>query len=150
MAEPIKNFTARIVTTDQTPEGAIPIPFDTKDVFGKEAAQVVVRIGQHSYRATAFIENDKPYIPLSEEHQSAAGVAPGEQVDVSLVYDVQPRVFSLPDDLEQELKGRDEAAAVWEDLSTTHQRQYLDWLEESPDSDTRKLRLNKIIERLTS
>jgi hypothetical protein len=150
MAEPIKTFTARIVTTQQSPEGAVPLPFDPKEVFGKEPAQVVVRIGKHSYRATAFIEDSKPYIPLAREHQLAAKVEPGHEVEVALVYDVQPRVFDIPDDLDAALKVHHEAGAVWEDLSTTHRKQYIDWLEESSDQETRKNRLDKIIERLTS
>lgn len=107
-------------------------------------------MGEHFCRATAFIEDDQPYVPLSNEHQLAARVRPEQEVEVTLVYDVQPRVFELPDDLEEALKVHPEAAAVWEDLSTTHRRQYLDWLEEAPEREARKLRLDKIIERLTS
>jgi hypothetical protein len=60
---------------------------------GKRPA-VTVTVGTHTYRTTVAVMGGRFLIPLSAENRTAAGVAAGDDVQVDVELDTQPRVVS--------------------------------------------------------
>ena len=54
----------------------------------------------------------------------------------------------VPDDLLAALKGHPEAAARFERLPASHQREYVRWIEEAKRDATRQRRIAKTLEML--
>ena len=71
---------------------------------GKKPA-VRVTIGGHTYRSTVATRGGVYLLPLSGENRTAAGVAAGDEVDVDIELDDQPREVTVPDDLAAALAG---------------------------------------------
>ena len=75
---------------------------------GKKPAVRVTMRG-YSYRSTVATMGGSFMIPVSAEVRSNAGVAGGDDVEVELELDTEPREVTVPADFQQAL-DRDEAA----------------------------------------
>ena len=84
------------------------------------------------------------YLAFRKDAREAAALAPGEQVDVTLALDDQPRDVTLPDDFAAVLDADPEARAPFESLSYTNRKEYVDWLEGAKRAETRQRRLDQV------
>lgn len=116
---------------------------------GKRPA-VVVTVGGHSYRTTVARMGGRFLVPLSAENREAAGVAAGDEIDVTIEPDTQPREVTVPEDLTTALAGNDAARAYFDTLSYTHRKEWVRWVEEAKKPETRANRIVKTLESLTS
>ncbi len=126
----------------------VTLPFDPKEQFGKVRAPVVVTIGRYAFRTTIFSMGGRYLIGIRKEHRDAAGVKAGDTLSITVAPDTAPRTVTPPPDLKKALKGSTAAQAVWETLSYTHKREYVEWIEEAKKPETRLRRLEKTIEQL--
>lgn len=109
---------------------------------------VVVTIGDHSYRSTVAVMGGRYLLPLSAENRAGAGVAAGDEVDVTVELDTQPREVTVPPDLAAALAADDTAKERWDRLSYSHQRQHVMAIEEAKADATRQRRIVKALEML--
>ena len=72
----------------------------------------------------------------------------GDEVEVIVEADTEPRRVVIPPDLLKELKKDRSARAFFDKLSYTHQREYVRWIEEAKREETRASRVVKTIEML--
>jgi uncharacterized protein YdeI (YjbR/CyaY-like superfamily) len=63
--------------------------------------------------------------------------------------DTEPRTVETPPDLATALKRAPAAARVFDKLSNSHRKEYVQWIEEAKKPETRARRLEKTIEMLT-
>ena len=52
---------------------------------------VHVRLGEHAYRSRVAVRAGAYKLPVSAEHRAGAGVAAGDEVEVTLALDTEPR-----------------------------------------------------------
>jgi len=140
-----KTFTARILADDDTTMTAIEVPFDPKPVFGKVRAPVVVEIGGHTYRSTIASMGGCWLVPLRKSNREAAGVKAGQKAKVTLTLDEAPRVVKAPADLVKALKAAG-AMDQWKAMSYSHQREYVEAIEEAKKPETREKRIKGCVE----
>ncbi len=130
-------FRATILLGGKTATG-IPVP---DDVMGSLAAgnrpAVTVTLNGLSYRSTAARMGGLFMVPLSAERREAAGVAAGDEVDVDIEVDREPRQVEVPPDLVQALAGNAAAKDFFDALSYSHQSSYVAWIEAAKKQDTR-------------
>ena len=69
-------------------------------------------------------------------------------VGVILQEDQEERKVILPDDLKAALQANPQAGLIFEKLSHSHQKQYVEWIESAKKADTRQTRINKTIQML--
>lgn len=132
---PRHRFTVTIVD-----EGAIPIDFDQRAVFGRTRPPVVVEVGGHRYRSTIAIMSGTTFVPLRRSNREAAGVQRGDVVEVTLTLDIAPRTVELPEGLADALY----AAGVrlgWARLSYSAQREQVEAIESAKRPETREKRI---------
>jgi hypothetical protein len=121
-------------------EGAIPIEFDQRAVFGRARPPVVVELGGHSYRSTIAVMNGVTFVPLRRSNREAAGVTQGDVVEVTLTLDTAPRTVELPEALADAL----DAAGVrdgWARLSYSAQREQVEAVSGAKRAETREKRI---------
>jgi hypothetical protein len=118
------------------------VPVEVVDALGggKKPA-VSVTVGGHTYRSSIASMGGRYLIPLSAERRSAAGVAAGDQVDVDVELDTQPREVEVPADLAAALAGEPAARARFESLSYSHQLRHVLAVEGAKAEATRQRRV---------
>jgi uncharacterized protein YdeI (YjbR/CyaY-like superfamily) len=87
-------------------------------------------------------------LPLSAENRTAAGVAAGDEVEVDVELDDQPREFAVPEDLLAAPAGDDAARAEFERLSYSHRQRHVLAIEGANAPETRARRVAKAVEML--
>jgi len=88
------------------------------------------------------------FVPLSADNRRAAGVAPGDEVDVDIESDAEPREVTVPDDLARALAHDDTARTFFDGLSYTDRKEWVRWVEEAKRTETRAGRVAKTVESL--
>ncbi|MCU0486632.1 MAG: YdeI/OmpD-associated family protein [Anaerolineales bacterium] len=127
----------------------VTIPFDVEQVFGKKRVKILATIDGEPYRGT-LVRMGTPchMLLILKEIRQKIGKSFGEQVEVTLEEDNVPREVKLPPDLLAALEASPEASAFFQQLSYTHQKEYVQWIEEAKQAATRQRRLEKTIQML--
>jgi hypothetical protein len=120
----------------------IPLTFDPRAVFGRVRAPVRVTLNGYTYRSTIAAMGGPPCIPLRKSHREAAGLEGGETLEVRLVLDTEKREITPPVDLVKALKATPPAWDRWRTLSYSHQREYVEAIEEAKRPETRAGRID--------
>ena len=114
---------------------------------GKRPA-VRVTIGPHTYRSTIAPRGGVFMIPLSAENRAGAGVVAGDEVEVAVELDAEPREVAVPDDLAAALAADDAARAEFEALPYSHRLRHVLAIEGAKAAETRQRRVEKALELL--
>src|SRR3954463_15807987 len=134
---PTIRFRTEIATEGGQATG-IPVPEAVLDGLGPgRRVPVLVTVGGHTYRSTVTPYQGRIMVPLSAENRTAAGVAAGDTVEVTLTRDDAPRVVEGPEDLPAAVDADPAAAAFLATLSPSHVRAYVDWVTQAKKQETR-------------
>ncbi len=111
---------------------------------GKRPA-VQVTIAGHSYRTTIAPMGGRFFVPLSAENRAAAGVVAGDDVDVDIIVDATPREVIIPADLLEALEHEHGVREFFDELSYTHRKEWVRWIEDAKKADTRSRRVEQTV-----
>jgi len=109
---------------------------------------VNVTVNGHTYRSTIGARGGSFMIPVSAEHRAAAGIAAGDEIDVEVEVDTEPREVTVPDDFGAALGRAPAARAAYDKLSYSHQRQWVLSIEDAKTPETRQRRIDKAVAAL--
>ena len=141
-------FRAVILLSGKTATG-IQVPPEVVEALGSGKKPAVnVTIGDYIYRSTVATMDGKFMLPVSAEVRAGAGVAAGDEVEVSLELDTSPRDVSVPDDFAAALAGENEAMRFFESLSYSNKRRIVIPIDEAKTPETRERRIAKAVEKL--
>lgn len=127
----------------------VEIPFDVEEAFGSKRPKVCATFDGQPYRGTAVrMGSNCHMMPILKAIREQIGKQPGDKVKVTIEPDTEPRVVKPPKDFAAAMKAEPEAAAFWKKLSYTHQREYVQWIEEARKPETRERRIGKAVEML--
>lgn len=140
-------------TTIQKAEGlnatGIRVPPDVISALGTgKKPKVVITLNGYTYRSTVAAYGDVFMLPLSQEHRVAAGVQAGDEVEVTLVLDLEPRTVDIPEDLVTALAEKPGARAAFDDLSYTMRKEHVRQVESAKAQETRDRRIANIVAKL--
>jgi hypothetical protein len=141
-------FRTTILTTGKTAAG-IRVPDEVLAALGtSKKPAVTVTINGFTYRSTVATVNGAPMVGVSAENRASAGVEGGEEVDVDMELDTQPRVVTIPPDFEAALAHEPEARRFFESLSYSDKRFHTLSIEGAKTDETRERRIEKSIATL--
>ena len=127
----------------------VKVPADLVEALGSgKRPAVTVTIGSHTWRTTVAPYAGQYYVGVSRENREGAGVAAGEEVEIEIDLDTEPRVIDAPDDLAQALSLDDAAEEFFDSLSYSHRRAYVDWITSAKKPETRERRIGQAVEML--
>lgn len=142
-------FKAKVELNGKTATG-IEVPAEAVESLGAgKKPAVYATIGSYTYRSTVASMGGRYMLPLSAEHRAGAGVAAGDEVDVSLRLDTDPREVQVPDDLAAALAGAPEARAFFEGLSNSNKSRITLSVEGAKTEETRRRRVEKAVQALS-
>lgn len=143
------SFSARIEAHGKTATG-FQVPAAVVGALGTgKKPRVLVTIGGHTYRSTVAVYGGVFMLPLNAANRNAAGVAAGDEVEVSLRLDTEERTVTIPHDLAAALDAHSGARAAFDRLSYTKRRERAEAVESAKRVDTRNRRISTIVEELT-
>ena len=128
----------------------LDIPLDVMSAFAKKS-QVKVRgtLNGHPFRGSALPHGDGThYLVVNRSIRDAIGVTQGDPVQVLMQADLEERKVTIPPDLASALKANASSQAIFEKLSYSHQKQYIEWIESAKQAATRQDRVLKTITML--
>jgi Bacteriocin-protection, YdeI or OmpD-Associated/Domain of unknown function (DUF1905) len=126
------------------PAGAVTLPFDPKAEWGKVRAPVRGTIDGHPFVTTVARYGGVDYLAFRREVREAAGVEIGAVVAIEVELDTSERVVSVPDDLAVALADA-RVRGLFDRLSYTHQKEYVEWVEEAKREETRRTRIGRTV-----
>lgn len=127
--------------TQDGPGVFIEVPLDVPTIFGRKRAPVRGTINGLPFRSTIATYDERFYLPVNRKLREAAGVAPGDDVAITLELDDEPRTVEVPDDLAAALSADAIARARFDALSYTHRKEFVAWLSEASRPETRRRRV---------
>ena len=145
---PPQTFRATLQLDGRTATG-IEVPADVVEALdGGRQPLVKVTLAEHAYRSKVAVRAGVYKLPVSAEHRAAAGVQAGDEVEVTLELDTEPREVLVPPALAEALAGDDTARAFWGELTASQQRWYTAPIETAKTDDTRRRRVEKALDML--
>jgi hypothetical protein len=145
-----KTYTFLAVIQSEDRGGAyVEIPFDVEQAFGKKRVKVKAVIDGEPYRGSLVRMGGPCHIlGVLKEIRQKIGKGPGEEVQITIEEDTEPRMVEVPGDLKEVLESNPAAWAFFQGLSYTHQREYVKWIEEAKREGTRQKRVARAVEML--
>jgi uncharacterized protein YdeI (YjbR/CyaY-like superfamily) len=87
-------------------------------------------------------------LPVSSDNRTSAGVAAGDEVDVDIALDTEPREVSVPSDLAEALDAEPDAKQYFDGLSYSHKLRHVLAIEGAKTAETRQRRVAKAVSAL--
>jgi hypothetical protein len=144
-----ETFTTTIQQAEDVNATGIRVPAEVIAALGtQKKPKVKVSLNGYTYRSTVFAYGDVFMLPLSQEHRAAAGVQAGDEVEVTLELDLEPRTVEVPDDLAAALADKPGATAAFDALSYTMRKEYARQVNEAKAQETRTRRIAGIVAKL--
>ena len=137
-------FHTTILRTGKNTTG-IQVPEEIIEKLGSSKQPLVrVTIKKYTYRSAVAVMGGKFMVGVTAENRQAAGVQGGEEVNVTIELDLEPRTVEVPKDLKAALA---EAGAVkaFENSAPSMQKEYVRQVEEAKAQETRGRRIAKIV-----
>jgi Bacteriocin-protection, YdeI or OmpD-Associated/Domain of unknown function (DUF1905) len=110
---------------------------------GGKRPTVTITINGHSWRSRVAIMRGRHLIGLSNANRHAAGVMTGDEVEVEVEYDPEPRVVTEPADLARALDADSRARAAYNRLPYGLKLQHVRAIENAKKPETRHRRIEK-------
>jgi hypothetical protein len=127
----------------------VTIPFDVEKTFGKKRVKIKATIDGAPYRGTLVRMGSPQHMLLVlKEIRERIGKSFGDKVTIELEEDIEPRQVEVPPDLQSALEADPPSQATFNQLSYTHQREYVRWIMEAKRDQTRQRRIQQAIEML--
>jgi hypothetical protein len=127
----------------------VQVPFDVEKAFGKKRVPVQAEINGEPYRGTLVRMGEPHHILIVLKGiRQKIGKDIGDEVEVVLEEDTQPRVVEIPKDFRQALENAPVAKAAFEKMSYPHQKEYVNAILEAKHESTRRDRIEKSIDML--
>jgi antitoxin component of MazEF toxin-antitoxin module len=128
---------------------AVEIPDEVMEALGSEARPpVAITINGHSWRSRVAAMNGKRLVGISAANRTAAGIEPGQTIDIDLTLDTAPREVEEPDDLKSALDDRPGARAAFDKLPFGLKGKHVRDIEAAKTPEVRARRIGKLVEAL--
>ena len=127
----------------------ISVPAEIVEKLGSgKRPPVRVTINGYTYRSTVAPMGGKFMLPVSAEVRQSANVAAGDEVDVDIEPDTQPREVTVPPDFMEALEGDADARRFFDGLSYSNKQRIVLSIEGAKTAETRLRRIDKAMSDL--
>ncbi|MFE1382423.1 YdeI/OmpD-associated family protein [Streptomyces sp. NPDC058740] len=109
---------------------------------------VTITVNGHSWKSRVALLRGRHLLGLSNANRRAAGVEVGDEVEVELRLDTEPRVVVEPPDFVQALDEDPVARAAYDALAYSGKREHVRAIESAKKPETRRRRIEKAIATL--
>jgi bacteriocin resistance YdeI/OmpD-like protein/uncharacterized protein DUF1905 len=141
-------FHTKIQQEGKTATG-IRVPEEVIDSLGAGKRPAVrVTINDYTYRSSIAVMGGVFMVGVSAEVRQRAHISGGDEVDVDIELDTEPREVTVPPDFAAALDGDADAKRFFEALSYSNKRRFVLSIEGAKTDETRQKRIAKTITML--
>lgn len=141
-------FHTTFLSTGKNTTG-IEMPEDVlAELGGGRRPAVTVTINGYPYRTTVGSSEGRAMISVSSDIRQAAGVAAGDDVDVTVELDTSPREIEVPQELAAALAKDDVARNAFNGLSNSKKQQLTLPISKAKTDQTRMRNVEKALSKL--
>jgi hypothetical protein len=132
------------------PAAAVVLDDDQVAAIGEGAKRFPVRatLNGYTWRTTVTRMRGEFLLGLNREVRESAGVQAGDNVEVAIELDTDPREVEIPEALARALSADPDAQAAFERLAFTHRKEYARWVADAKREETRDRRVARAVEML--
>jgi antitoxin component of MazEF toxin-antitoxin module len=142
-------FTTNITKAEGLNATGIRVPGEVIAELGtSKRPKVKITLNGYTYRTTVAPFGDVFMVPLNQEHREAAGVQAGDEVEVTVELDLEPRTVEVPEDLQAALSAKAGALEAFEALAYSKRKEFVRQVNEAKAQETRNRRIAGIVEKL--
>ncbi|MBY0009197.1 YdeI/OmpD-associated family protein [Paenibacillus typhae] len=142
-------FRTTVILGGKTATG-IPVPPEVVASLGSgKKPAVKVTINGYTYASTVAVMGGQFMLPLSAENRKGAGVSAGEEIEVELAPDNEPREVAVPSDFSEALDREPAARSFFDGLSYSNKRRFVLSIEDAKTAETRQRRISKSVQTLS-
>jgi hypothetical protein len=143
-------FKTTIVQAQDVNATGIEIPPHIIESFGAgKKPKVKLTLNGYTYRSTVAVMGGAYMVGLSAEHRTAAGVKGGQELDVTVELDTEPRTVEVPEDLAAALAEKAGLREAFDASNFSSRKEYVRQVEDAKTPETRTRRIAKIVEKLS-
>jgi hypothetical protein len=139
----------RTIVEPPEPMRGLEVPPEVVEALDAGARPpVTITVNGHTWRSRVAIMRGRHLLGLSNANRTAAGVAIGDEVEVDLELDTEPRVVTEPADFARALDADPAARAAYDALTDSRKREHVRAIESAKKPETRLRRIEKAITAL--
>lgn len=143
-------FRTTILQTGKSTAG-IEVPEEIVDgLGGGKRPKVRVTINGYTYRSSIAPMGGTFMVGISAERRAESGLAGGDEVEVELELDTEPREVTVPSDLAAALDSQPAARRTFDGLSYSNKSWHVLQIEGAKTAETRARRVAKSVEILAA
>lgn len=123
------------------------VPFSVEEAFGTRA-RVAIRgtINGFPFRSSLMPRGEGVfYLAINKEMQAGAKVGVGDTVSVVMEPDTVPRTVTVPTYIKKALQAAPVQEKIFSALSYSHKKEYVDWIAQAKQPETRARRIEKML-----
>jgi hypothetical protein len=110
--------------------------------------RVIITVNGHSWRSRIAIMRGRYLLGLSNANRQAAGVVTGDEVEIELKVDPDPRAVVEPEDFTRALNADSVARTAYHRLPDGQKREHVRAIESAKKLETRARRIDKAVATL--
>ncbi|MFJ3490173.1 YdeI/OmpD-associated family protein [Leifsonia aquatica] len=141
-------FRAVLQLDGATATGIVVPPEVVEALGGGGRIPVRATVAGVEYPSTIAMRAGQAKLPVSADIRTRAGIAAGDDVEVDLVRDDQPRTVEVPEDLAAALAAVPGAGERFDALSVSNRKRHVLAVEGAKAAETRARRVSKVLEEL--
>jgi len=128
----------------------IHVPDKVVESFGAgKKPPVVITLNKYTYRNTVAVMGGKFMVGLSAEHRKNAKVTGGDELEIIIELDTEPRIVEVPQNLLKAFNKNATAKKNYEALSPSKKKWLVNSITEAKTEETKIKRIEKAISSLT-
>jgi Domain of unknown function (DUF1905)/Bacteriocin-protection, YdeI or OmpD-Associated len=128
------------------PMRGLEVPAEVVESLGQgKRPRVTSTINGHSWKSRVAIMRGRYLLGLSNANRHAAGVETGDEVEVELEFDPEPRVVAEPADFARALRTDPIARTAYDRLPDGRKREHVRATESAKKPETRLRRIEKAL-----
>ncbi|HMF70280.1 MAG TPA: YdeI/OmpD-associated family protein [Flavitalea sp.] len=141
-------FKTKLLQAGKTATG-IEIPDKIVESFGAgKKPPVRITINGYTYRNTVAVMGGVYMVGVSAEHRQGANVKGGDQIEVIIELDTEPREVAIPEEFQKALKKNAAAKKYFESLSYSKKNGIVILIKDAKTEETKQKRIEKAINNL--
>lgn len=111
---------------------------------------VRITINGQTYQSSVAVMGGVYMVGVSAENRALTGVKGGDEVDVGIELDTEPRVYAIPDDLAAALAAQPGTADAFQALAPSRRKEFIRQVNDAKTQETRDRRIAKIVAQLSA
>ena len=135
-----------IVKSEGKTAAGIVVPPEIVEALGSgRNPKVKVSVNGYTFRGTVQVSNGRFMLSFSSDKREASGVKGGDQVEVTVELDTEPRTVEVPEDLRAALSAKAGAMEAFEALAYSRRKEFVRQVNEAKAQETRARRISGIV-----